>query len=498
MSLRARIALVLFGLTTFVVVVSGVVINQLTEVDIRNSLDEQLIKQTTQAQNNAIMARMVENRRIFGGRNSRQNSTQRLQQLLDVQIPTNIQIGEDVSITTEGYPDFSESVISNGFSDVEVSGEKWRVLTRTFEIADLPTRRRIEGARRAGSIRGQEPPPPQGAQGRPTLGSYQVLIQTAVKRDSVNTNLQSFRERFILIGALGIIIAGLAGWLLGSTVLRPLERLGKHTTVVSDSTDLSNRVLEKYGPPEVEALAREINEMLSRLEVNALAKDEALKSAREFASNVAHELRTPLTSIRTNLDLLRMHPTMNNDDRTQILTNLVGQHERLANTLESLRLLARSDLAEAGVFEEVDFSQLISSVVLEQEKQSPAIPITLKMPSEPPLLLAWYEGLTLLFRNVIENAQVHAPGSRSNIKIEITVEFSSNELSVTIDDNGIGIPEADREQVSERFVRGSNVKGSGSGLGLALVKQQAELHGGFIRISESPSGGTRVLISLPT
>ena len=106
--------------------------------------------------------------------------------------------------------------------------------------------------------------------------------------------------------------------------------------------------------------------------------------------------------------------------------------------------------------------------------------------------------MTLLFRNIIENAQVHSKVlNQKGTKIDIDVEVIDNNLKVIIDDNGPGIPEKERIDVVERFVRGSNASAPGSGLGLALVKQQSEIHGGTVELLESPSGGTRVLITLP-
>ena len=238
--------------------------------------------------------------------------------------------------------------------------------------------------------------------------------------------------------------------------------------------------------------------MLSRLELSAHATDEALRSSRAFTSNVAHELRTPLTSMRTNLDLLKIHTDMDTSERIQVLNNLVLEHERLLSTLESLRLLARGDLSEAGIFEEIDFAQLIAAIISDQQKIDPECVIKLELPSNPPLLSAWRQGMTLLFRNVIENAQIHSRSSnQKGVQIDIFVEVIDQDLKVVVDDNGPGIPQSERKQVIERFIRGSNASTVGSGLGLALVSQQSAIHGGSIELEESPTGGTRAVIILP-
>jgi two-component system sensor histidine kinase PrrB len=193
-----------------------------------------------------------------------------------------------------------------------------------------------------------------------------------------------------------------------------------------------------------------------------------------------------------------MHSDIDPDERASVLNSLIEEHARLVDTLDSLRLLARGDLAEADVFEEIDFADLIQRVNTDQEKLAPDTVINMTMPDNPPLLFGWREGVRLLLRNVIENARIHFRGSTGDhVIIDILVTVRNAELQVIIDDNGVGIPEFERDWVTGRFVRGEDANGSGSGLGLALVRQQAELHGGGLAISSSPSGGARIVIHLP-
>ncbi len=496
MSLRARIALLLSGLTALIVVVSGITIHQLTEADIRKSIDEKLTVQIAKVSEVPVLARVIQTQRIFSNTNRQTpNDPGQVERLLDIEIPTLIQSQDDVILATEGYPDFSGLKIPQGFSDIEADGSKWRVLTETREVIDFSAIRNIQAAISSGRISYER--------GMRQLSNsdkinYEIIIQTAVKRTSLDTTLQGLRQRLFMVGILAVIVSAFAGWLLGTSLLKPLARLGRHAQVVTNSADLSNRVEGAHGPPEVKALALEINEMLSRLEASARTTDEALRSSRAFTSNVAHELRTPLTSMRTNLDLLNIHADMDTDERKKVLGSMVLEHERLLSTLESLRLLARGDLPEAGIFEEIDFAQLIGTIISEQQKFDSASVISLNLPVELPLLLAWRQGMTLLFRNIIENAQVHSKVlNQKGTQIDIDVEVIDNNLKVIIDDNGPGIPEKERIDVIERFVRGSNAAAPGSGLGLALVKQQSEIHGGTVELLESPSGGTRVLITLP-
>jgi len=294
---------------------------------------------------------------------------------------------------------------------------------------------------------------------------------------------------------LVVMGSGVGGWFLGGAALKPLDRLRKYTESVRDSQDISRRIPENFGPSEVELLAKTLNEMLIRLQLNSEHTEQSLRASRAFASNVAHELRTPLTSIKLNLDLLERFPGMSYQENSEVFANLAIEQNQLLTTLESLRLLARGDLSEGEVFEEIDFLQLIQGIIDRHKIQWTQGSILLHFPPSPPLILGWREGLTVLFRNVLENAQVHSDIPGDDLVIDFSVRLSGKELVVVIDDNGIGIPKIERERIFERFIRGG--KSSGAGLGLSLVKQQTEFHGGSVDMSDSPAKGVRITIILP-
>ncbi len=548
MSLRVRIAFLVSGLTALIVLISGAVIHQSTKAGLEKSLDKKLafqIERVSDMRNfNDILVRQrfFEQRippfgqQLTGFSNQEENIRGRglrpgspplnckppnppvgmmevpleweslpdceaiggvtSNSLIDVQIPTLIKIDDDRFIATDGYPSLPAVFQNDGFVDVEVNDETWRVLTKSFEVVDPFIRRELEIRTRTGALTLNQAER-SADQENIFLPTQLFVVQTAVKRDSVTAALQDFKQSFIAVGTFSVLVAGLFGWFLGGTILNPLGRLGSQTHNLRGSGDLSSRVVSSYGPPEVEALANEINEMLSRLETSANETGEALRSSRLFASNVAHELRTPLTSIRTNLELLNKHSDMNKGERSGILASVIDQQDLLLSTLESLRLLARGDLSENDVFEEIDFIQLIQSIIDQQKKQEIGASIELHPPSDPPLLLGWHEGLMVLFRNVLQNARIHGKAPGRELHIGVFAETLGTELKVRIEDNGIGIPEPERARVMKRFTKGSNSSSTGSGLGLSLAKQQAELHGGTIELSDNQPEGTRVSISLP-
>jgi two-component system sensor histidine kinase PrrB len=449
------------------VILSGAVINQLTEEDLRKQIDARLNWQVQAVSSEGSLATILKLRR-FVQRSEVSNAS--LENLFDVQIPTRIFLNNDLFLYTDGFPQIL-TTSNNGYSNVSVDGQEWRVLTKTIQIPVI--------------LR------------TPTFGK--IGIQAAVSRDFVNTTMQDFRRTFISVGIIAILLSALVTWILCGVLLKPLKRLQNYAENINDSSDLSIRIPVEhlYSLSEVKVLSRSLNSMISRLDSSSTRTEKALETSRGFASNLAHELRTPLTSMKMNLELLEKHGEIPTDERRNILNEIIIQQDRLFSTLESLRLLARGDLSEINVFEEVDLAPLVNELSARQISNHGGGNIDIQFPDPPPLIFGWREGLTVLFNNLIQNSYVHANLSPGQLEIAIDVLVEENWARIIVDDNGVGVEEHERKMVLERFKRGSNNYGQGSGLGLSLVTQQVEIHSGRIEISESPMGGARVEIALP-
>ena len=507
MSLRLRIVLVLAGLTTLIIVISGGVIHQFTEKDLNESLDEKLSKQVNLVGKTGNMTGILERQRFFqsphfssnitGSGDSQSPQPDPLNRLIDVQIPTSIKINDQILITTEGYPTFANLPSNSGFDNAEFDGEKWRVLSKTFTVVDLYSLREIERAIKNAIFTGRISIP-KGMEKLVSLNTsppqYVVSIQTTVSRNSLNTTMQDFRKRFLIVGFFSIMTSAIAGWFLGGLIIRPLSRLGNETNQLRNTNDLSSRVQKDFGPPEVEKLADEINNMISRIQKSNDITEQSLEHSRSFASNVGHELRTPLTSIKMNLELLEKHENIEPEERRSILKDVLNKHNELLQTFESLKYLAMGDLSQKEAYEEIDLLNLIQSAIHEPSFH-PEIKIKIDAPEPPPLVLGWREGLTLLFRNLIDNSKIHGKIPNKDLNIGLTIAVSKNWLTVTVEDDGKGIKGIAVENVTTRFVKGKN--SPGSGLGLSLAKQQAESHGGRLTITSVINKGTKTIVSLP-
>ena len=159
--------------------------------------------------------------------------------------------------------------------------------------------------------------------------------------------------------------------------------------------------------------------------------------------------------------------------------------------MTALERLAQGELTTVEDFVPFDITDLLDRSAHDALRIYPGVQVSL-VPSPTVLMIGLPTGLRLVIDNAIANAVKH--GGATEIRLNVT--SSSEGVEIAIDDNGTGIPEEERAAVFERFSRGSTASRSGSGLGLALVAQQAELHGGKASLHASPLGGTRLLLQL--
>jgi two-component system sensor histidine kinase PrrB len=227
---------------------------------------------------------------------------------------------------------------------------------------------------------------------------------------------------------------------------------------------------------------------LQRLADETHRRGAALDAARAFAASATHELRTPLQGALINLDMARSD-RIGETDRTEVLGLANEQLQRMAASLSAVRALADAEFADPSWFDEVDLADVADAAIADERRRKPDASIEIE-PTPPTTMIAWRDGVRLATANIVRNALVHGvpvDGSTQRIVVSIVGH------TISIDDNGPGVPPADRQRVLERFERGS---GSGSGLGLAIAQQVAIAHGGSVTIDSSPSGGARIALSL--
>jgi two-component system sensor histidine kinase PrrB len=262
---------------------------------------------------------------------------------------------------------------------------------------------------------------------------------------------------------------------------------------VSTTRDLSTRLPQEQGVGEVDELSASVNEMLTRLEHSAAETESALEATRRFAADAGHELRTPMTALRANLGALTRNPGMDDDERRAALSDAEEEAERTIRLLEALQTLARGDVGDALPRERLDAADVLDVAVESARRRHPDIEFRVKAPDQGTELVGWPDGIRALIDNLLENAAKHG---RRGGTVAVAIQNGAGGVQLTVDDDGPGIPEAERSRVFERFVRIGSSAGDGSGLGLALVLQQARLHGGSAWVEDSPLGGARFVVRL--
>jgi len=364
-------------------------------------------------------------------------------------------------VPSEGLSDDPEP----GYATEDASGGKWRTLT--IEL-----------------------PPRPGA----FVGSQRRLIQFGADAQPLEERIDSMQRRVALISALGVGLTVILASLVAGPALAPLSRLRRAVAGVTSTRELSRRLPEGEAGREVDELAQGVNEMLARLERSTAETERALEATRRFAADVGHEVRTPLTSMRANVDAVRRNPSMPEEERRAVLDDVAREQEELVAVLDALQALARGDAAAALPREPVDMAELADSAVEAARRRHPGARVGLSAAEGEHPITGWPDGLRLLVDNLIENALRHG-GARVDVRLER--EAADGTMLLTVDDDGPGIPEDDRARVFERFARGTGAASSGSGLGLALVAQQAQLHGGSVTVGDAPAGGASLRVRLP-
>jgi signal transduction histidine kinase len=289
----------------------------------------------------------------------------------------------------------------------------------------------------------------------------------------------------LLLVAVPVVVAlvALLAWVVVGRALGPVERIRRDAEAVGDARG-DGRIDEPGTGDEVDRLARTLNGMLGRLEAARAAQ-------QRFVSDASHELRSPLATVRQHAELARLHP-----DRTSLaeLADVVlAEGGRQQDLVDALLVLSRLDERSALDRRPVDLDDVALDEVARLRGRTgiavDASGITACRVSGDARLLA------LAVRNLADNAARHAATT-----VTVATTAVAGGVVLTVDDDGPGIPAAERERVLDRFVRldeGRDRDSGGSGLGLAIVRAVAEAHGGSATVGDAPGGGARVALRLP-
>ncbi|MBB1597149.1 ATP-binding protein [Achromobacter sp. UMC46] len=312
------------------------------------------------------------------------------------------------------------------------------------------------------------------------------VIQVAQDMDVRKDMARALALRTIAPIAAAAPLLMLIIWCVVSWSLRPVKR-ARAQVAARQPEDLSPVNVQGL-PDEIQPLIQELNLLLERMRG-------AFAQQKQFVGDAAHELRSPLAALRLQLQALQRAGDA--DSRELAEQRLASGIDRATRLVEQLLSMARHEsAAEPSPAVPVDLADVLRQALSETLPQANAklIGIDMEGPAE-----AWIQGhrdaLVLLARNLLDNAVKHTPEGKH---IRLRLEQAADQASFMIDDEGPGIPPAERERVFDRFYRAEGNTQHGSGLGLSIARAIADRHGAAIFLEDAPGGrGLRARVVFP-
>ena len=295
-----------------------------------------------------------------------------------------------------------------------------------------------------------------------------------------------FRATNWYITAAVTLLSGILAYFVSGRALKPLRSFASQVEMVQ-MNNLADMKIDEDVLPEFKQLSRSFNQMLERL-------NNAFAAQRQFTGNAAHELRTPLALMQAQLELFSAeHPNML-PETAKFLTLLREQTERLTQMTRTL--LEMSNLQQVARNEKLQLAPMIEEIFTDLAPLSDKRGVTLT--AEGDGIMTGSDALIyrLLF-NLTENAvKYNRPGG----SVRVTVAKEPEKLLIRVSDTGRGIPEEYQRSIFQPFFRVDKSRSreyGGAGLGLSLVWEIAELHGGSVWVEKSSENGTVIAVELP-
>ncbi|MFT5201952.1 MAG: signal transduction histidine kinase [Candidatus Aldehydirespiratoraceae bacterium] len=315
---------------------------------------------------------------------------------------------------------------------------------------------------------------------------YILLFERTVNEQALD------QLRTYAFGALGLLFVGslFVGWFVAGLVLRPVGRI---TSVAREigATDLSRRI-ELDGPDdELKQLADTFDGMLGRI-------DDAFESQREFIHEASHELRNPLAVIRTNIDVVLDDPDATEEDLRSV-SEVVGRSaERMSTLVDDLLLYARHGTRQTRR-EDVDLVAEVEDLVEEfgAAAEANGLMLVAEVPSADLPVRGDAQAIHRAAANLLANAVRLAPAGTT---VRVTAADEGRWVTLAVIDEGPGIDAEDQLRVFQRFWRADTreARTAGrSGLGLTIVRQIAEAHGGRVELESTVGEGSKFTLRFP-
>ncbi len=295
-----------------------------------------------------------------------------------------------------------------------------------------------------------------------------------------------FRTTNWYITAVVTVLSGILAYFVSGHALKPLHSFASQVERVQ-MNNLADMRIDEDALPEFKQLSQSFNQMLERL-------NDAFAAQRQFTGNAAHELRTPLALLQAQLELFSAeHPDMQ-PETAEFLSLLREQTERLTRLTKTL--LEMSNLRQVARNERIRLAPMIEEIFTDLAPLSDKCGVTLT--AEGDGIMTGSDALIYrLIFNLTENAvKYNRPGG----SVRVSVAQEPEKLLIRVSDNGYGIPEEYQQSIFQPFFRVDKSRSreyGGAGLGLSLVWEIADIHGGSVRVEESSKNGTVIAAEFP-
>jgi two-component system, OmpR family, sensor histidine kinase BaeS len=320
------------------------------------------------------------------------------------------------------------------------------------------------------------------------VGQVVTIDQPAPRSTAGDQFLESVDTAVLGAAGAALLVGLVISLILGRTLTRPIGELTLAARRIADGH--YEQQVDVRSQDEIGELAAAFNQMSAELA-------RANQSRRQMTADIAHELRTPLTVIHGHLEGLQDGVLKPSPERFSVLYD---EAEQLLRLVEDLRLLS---LADSGALQltrrPVDIAELLEKSAAAFQPRAETVEIDLTVASTPglPTVTLDPQRIDQVLGNLIQNALRYTPAGGN---INLRAMQVGNQLEISVEDNGRGIPAEQLEHIFERFYRGEasrHSEGGQSGLGLAIVRSIVAAHGGRIRAESVVGQGTKIQFSLP-
>ena len=313
------------------------------------------------------------------------------------------------------------------------------------------------------------------------------LVQTGESLSQVKTAQGVLLRDTLIEGIVGSLLTVAVGMFILYRGFRPLDRILRRVRDIR-TDNLGAGVPDEPRPPELQQLANSLNVMCQRLDL-------AFRERQTFVASVSHDLRTPLTALQGQIEVLLMQSSLNGETQDS-LERMSKEVRRLVRMTNNLLLNAQLEARPTLAPEQVNLRELLEDVVAAVWVLAEHLELTLAT-SEDLVITGDHDLLKQMVLNIVDNAIKFTPeGGR----VALSLLRQGEQAVLVVSDTGRGIPAAHLPKVMDPFYKVDGARGplgSGAGLGLAIVNQIVDLHGGEIEIKSQEKVGTVVRIKLP-